>query len=173
MRIFWQELVEGLWTPLTPGMVSSFTPSSISTVLMKYSYMLKLKCNLWEDITSSISAVFVVTSSDKNTPEQTSTHTFRLMFWFAVIQVTQCRSIIRYPHPHVNHKARLNYSLLYILFMTIFSHATWKFAKAGFAGRDRVAKAFQRDGPLSSLTQAGKAVGCGVHILQTSLIIYI
>lgn len=71
--------------------------------------------------------------------------TFRLMFWFAAIQVTQSDGIVRCSRSHVNHNARLNYSWFYILFMTIFSHATWKFAKAGFAGRNRAAKAFHRD----------------------------
>lgn len=104
--------------------------------------------------------------------ERTSS-TSRLMFWFAVIQVTQCRGIIRYSHPLVNHNAQLNYSWIYILFMTIFSHATWKFAKASLLAETELPKHFIETGLLSSLTQAGKAVGCGVHILQTSVIIYI
>ena len=118
------------------------------------------------------SLVFVVTSSDQNTSRQTGANerapTLRLMFWFAVIQV-----IIRCSRPRVNHGAPLNYSCLYILFMTLFSHATWKFAEAGLPAETELPKHFIETGPLSSRTQAGKAVGCGVHILQTSLIIYI
>lgn len=86
--------------------------------------------------------------------------TFRLMFWFAVIQVSHSGGTIRYPHPHVNHNDELNYSCLYILFMTVFSHASWKFAKAGLLADTELPKHFIETGLLLSFTQAGKAVGC-------------
>lgn len=79
------------------------------------------------------------------TLRQSNRMSFGLIFWFAVIPVTQSGGIIRCSRPHVNHNARLNYSSPHILFMTVFSHATWKFEKSQFAGRNRAAKTFHRD----------------------------
>lgn len=53
-------------------------------------------------------------------------------------------TIIRCSRSHANHSVALNYSELRVLFMTAFSHATGKFARAGFAGRNRAARAFHK-----------------------------
>lgn len=53
-------------------------------------------------------------------------------------------TIIRCSRSHANHSVALNYSELSVLFMTAFSHATGKFARAGFAGRNRAARAFHK-----------------------------
>lgn len=64
-------------------------------------------------------------------------------------RVLICRNsggtIIRCSRSHANHSVALNYSERRVLFMTAFSHATGKFARAGFAGRNRAAKAFHKD----------------------------
>lgn len=124
-----------------------FAPTSIRCVLIKSSP--PPSTSLWRHFIRQLARLCCYKRRSKyvvcrQVCERASS-TVRLMFWFAVIQVTQCAGIIRCSRPCVNHNAPLNNSCLYILFMTIFSHATWKFAKAVFAGRNRAAKAFRGD----------------------------
>lgn len=76
--------------------------------------------------------------------ERTSS-TFRLMFWFAVIQVTQCRGIIRYSHPHVNHKSSPKlFMALYFIYDYIFP-CHLKVRKSRFCWQKQSCQAFHRD----------------------------
>ena len=141
------------WTRLTPDMMLCFyplAPHSFGSVLIKQGHTIQLKCNLWGNISSGISLAFccyrhrskyVVAGECER-----ASATFRLMFWFACNSSHTVRRHNQVLSPSCQSQCSpLNYSGLYILFMTIFSHATWKFAKAGFAGRNRAAKAFHRD----------------------------
>lgn len=127
--------------------LKSFTTNSMSSVLMKHSYILKLKHNLSEDISSTISAVFVVTSSDQNTNiadkyQHTCIQTNVLICCNSSHTVQRHNQVFS-PSCQSQCSPKL-FMVLYFIYDCIFP-CHLKVRKSQFAGRNRAAKTFHRD----------------------------
>lgn len=81
-----------------------------------------------------------------------------------LIPITYICGIIRYFHPHVNHNAHLNYSLNYILFMSVFPPCHWKkLEEAELSDRQRCTAPRKASEAFIFNTRAGRLRVSGVY----------